>query len=137
MGTVNIGNYSLNMISHRAVGEQEVFAEGITAKTNIQHVRHHTVRSLSGMSVFDNYECDGQLTITDYLASKIERREVKELTEWINAQGKCQYDQIKDVIRNTKLMDDEDDIDQMTNKVSIYVLNMSLGYMEYLRTESK
>ena len=89
------------------------------------------------MSVFDNYECDGQLTITDYLASKIERREVKELTEWINAQGKCQYDQIKDVIRNTKLMDDEDDIDQMTNKVSIYVLNMSLGYMEYLRTESK
>ena len=89
------------------------------------------------MSVFDNYECDGQLTITDYLASKIERREVKELTEWINSQGKCQYDQIKDVIRKTKLMDDEDDIDQMTNKVSIYVLNMSLGYMEYLRTESK
>ncbi len=88
------------------------------------------------MSVFDNYVCDGQMTITDYLAAKIERRQVMELTEWINSQGKCQYDQVKDVIRNTKLMDDEDDIDQMTNRVSVYILNMSLGYMEYLRKEN-
>ena len=86
---------------------------------------------------FDNYECDGQITITDYLASKIERREVKDLTAWINSQGKAQYGQVKDVIRNTKILDDEDDIDRMTNKVSVYVLNMSLGYMEYLRGESK
>ena len=89
------------------------------------------------MSVFDNYECDGQMTITDYLAKKIERREVLQLTEWINTQGKCQFDQIEDVIRASKLLDDEDDIYVLTNKISVYVLNMSLGYMDYLREESK
>ena len=89
------------------------------------------------MDNFDNYTCDGQITISDYLASKIKRKEVMDLTEWINSHGKCQYDQIKEVIRGTKLMDDEDEIDQMTNKVSIYVLNMSLGYMEYLRDENQ
>ena len=87
------------------------------------------------MSIYDNYQCDGQITITDYLAQKIERREVMDLTEWINSQGKCQFDQIGDVIRQTKLLDDEEDIYNMTNKVSVYVLNMSLGYMEYLRRE--
>ena len=88
------------------------------------------------MSVYDNYECDGQITITEYLAQKIKRREVMQLTEWINEQGKCQFDQIRDVIRQTKLLDDEDDIYVMTNKISVYVLNMSLGYMDYLRKES-
>ena len=82
---------------------------------------------------FDNYECDGQITITDYLASKIERREVKDLTAWINSQGKAQYGQVKDLIRATDLLADESDIDHMTNKVSVYILNMSLGYMKYLR----
>ena len=82
---------------------------------------------------FDNYECDGQITITDYLASKIERREVKDLTAWINSQGKAQYGQVKDLIRATDLLADESDIDHMTNKVSVYILNMSLGYMRYLR----
>ena len=78
-----------------------------------------------------------QLSITDFLASKIERRKVMCFTEWINDQGKCQFDQIGDVIREAKLLDDEDAIYQMTNKVSVYVLNMALGYMEYLRKESK
>lgn len=87
------------------------------------------------MSVFDNYECDGQMTITDYLATKIERREVMDLTEWINSQGKCQFDQIGDVIRDSKIIEDEEDIYLLTNKVSVYVLNMSLGYMDYLRGE--
>lgn len=87
------------------------------------------------MNVFDNYVCDGQITITEYLASKIERRQVKDLTDWINSQGKAQYGQVKDLIRETKLLTDEDDIDYMTNKVSVYILNMSLGYMEYLRSE--
>lgn len=87
------------------------------------------------MSAFDNYECDGQITISDYLSRKIDRREVMDLTKWINSQGKCQFDQIEDVIRLTKLLDDEEEIYTMTNKVSVYVLNMSLGYMEYLRNE--
>lgn len=89
------------------------------------------------MSIFDNYECEGQMSITDYLATKIERREVLQLTEWINTQGKCQFDQIRDVIRASKLLDDEDDIYVLTNKISVYVLNMSLGYMDYLREERK
>lgn len=87
------------------------------------------------MSVYDNYKCDGQITITDYLAQKIERREVMDLTNWINKQGKSQYGQVKDLIRETGLLSDDDDIDCMTNKVSVYILNMSLGYMEYLRNE--
>ena len=83
----------------------------------------------------DNYECDGQITITDYLASKIERREVKDLTDWINSQGKAQYGQVEDIVRETGLLNDEYAIDTMTNKMSVYILRMSLGYMEYLRKE--
>ena len=88
------------------------------------------------MSVFDNYECDGQITMTDYLAAKVAHREVKDLTGWINDQGKCQFDQIGDVIRASKLLDDEEDIYILTNKISVYVLNMSLGYMDYLKAEA-
>lgn len=78
---------------------------------------------------------EGQITITDYLAKQIEKKTVMELTEWINSQGKCQFDQIGDVIRRTRILDNEEDVYNMTNRVSIYVLNMSLGYMEYLRDE--
>lgn len=88
------------------------------------------------MSVFDNYECDGQITITDYLAKQIKHKSVKDLTDWINARGKSQYEQIKDVIRKVGILEDEDAIDHMTNYVSVYVLKMSSGYMEYLREES-
>lgn len=87
------------------------------------------------MRVYDNYQCDGQLTITDYLAQKIERRQVMNLTEWINSHGRSQYGQVKDVIRETGILYDEGDIDRMTNKVSVYILRMSSGYMEYLRNE--
>ena len=88
------------------------------------------------MSVYDNYECDGQITISDYLASKIENRTVMDLTEWINSQGKAQYGQVEDLIREAKVLKSEDAIDKLTNKVSVYILNMSLGYMEYLRKEN-
>ena len=88
------------------------------------------------MSVYDNYECDGQMTITDYLSKQIENRTVKDLTEWINSQGKSQFDQIGDVIRAAKIIDDEEDLYLLTNKISVYVLNMSLGYMDYLRKEN-
>ena len=89
------------------------------------------------MSVFDNYECDGQITISDYLAQRIENRTVKDLTEWINSQGKCQFEQIGDVIRQSGIVEDEEDIYLLTNKVSVYVLNISLGYMDYLRKENQ
>lgn len=88
------------------------------------------------MSVYDNYECEGQMTITEYLAQRIEARKVMDLTEWINSQGKCQFDQIADVIRRSGIIEDEEEIYLLTNKVSVYVLNMSLGYMDYLRKEN-
>lgn len=87
------------------------------------------------MSVYDNYQCEGQLTITDYLAQKIEHRQVMDLTSWINSQGKAQYGQVEEVIRKTGELKDEGAIDHMTNQVSVYILNMSLGYMKYLRDE--
>ena len=77
-----------------------------------------------------------QITISDYLASKIANKQIKDLTEWINAQGKCQFDQIADVIEQSKIIEDPEQIYLLTNKVSCYVLTMSLGYMQYLKDES-
>ncbi len=85
----------------------------------------------------DNYECDGQMELTDFLKAKIVDKKVMDLTEWINAQGKAQYQQIGDVISKTcgdKV--NEELINRLTNDVSVYVLNQSMGYMKYLRKES-
>ena len=80
---------------------------------------------------------DGQITITDFLKSKLELRQVMSLTQWINAHGKSQYEQVADVIRE-KLTDyDEENTERLINAVSVYVLEQSLGYMEYLQEESK
>ena len=91
------------------------------------------------MGVFDNYSCDGQIEMTDYLKSKIKSGRVKDLTAWINSQGKAQYTQIGDVVRETyeREKDSPDLVDRITNAVSVYVLNQSMGYMDYLRNESK
>lgn len=78
---------------------------------------------------------DGQITITEYLKSKIELRQVMGLTNWINTQGKAQYGQVKDIIR--QYVQEEETLDSLTNAVSVYILRQSLGYMEYLRKEAK
>ena len=77
--------------------------------------------------------------MTDYLKSKIKSGRVKDLTAWINSQGKAQYTQIGEVVRDTceREKDSTDLVDRITNAVSVYVLNQSMGYMEYLRNESK
>lgn len=82
---------------------------------------------------------EGQLTITDFLKSKIELREVKDFTEFLNSQGKSQYKQIGDLINSTyeKHKGDERILDILTNQVSIFVLNQSLEYSKYLREEAK
>lgn len=83
---------------------------------------------------------DGQISITDYLKAKIISKEVMDLTAWINSQGKAQYSQIGDVVKdicdriNADLSDEQ--IGRITNAVSIYVLDQSRGYMDYLRKES-
>ena len=83
-------------------------------------------------------QCDGQIEMTDYLKSKIKSGRVKDLTEWINSQGKAQYKQIGEVVMSTYEREkySDDLVDRITNAVSVYVLNQSMGYMEYLRKES-
>ena len=83
-------------------------------------------------------QCDGQIEMTDYLKSKIKSGRVKDLTAWINSQGKAQYTQIGEVVRDAyeRYKDSDDLVDRITNAVSVYVLNQSMGYMEYLRKES-
>ena len=82
-------------------------------------------------------QCEGQIELTEYLKSKIKSGEVKTLTAWINSQGKAQYTQIGEVVRNAyeKYKDDNEIVDRITNAVSVYVLGQSMGYMNYLRNE--
>ena len=82
---------------------------------------------------------DGQLTITDYLKSQIKIKNVMDLTAFINSQGKAQYKQIEDIVSKTyeQNEDSDDVIGRITNAVSVYILNQSMGYMDYLRKESE
>ena len=86
----------------------------------------------------NNYECDGQLELTDFLTSKIVHGMVMDLTGWINSQGKAQYTQIGELIQEAyeRYKDDDEFIGRMTNAVSVYVLTQSGGYMNYLKKES-
>lgn len=83
-------------------------------------------------------QCDGQIEMTDYLKSKIKSGRVKDLTAWINNQGKAQYTQIGEVVADAyeRYKDSDELVGRITNAVSVYVLNQSMGYMEYLRKES-
>ena len=82
---------------------------------------------------------DEQLTITDYLKSQIKIKNVMDLTAFINSQGKAQYTQIEDIVSKTyeQNKDSDDVIGRITNAVSVYVLDMSMKYMNYLRKESE
>lgn len=82
---------------------------------------------------------DGQFELTDFLSKKIESKSVMDLTDWINSQGKAQYSQIGEVVRNAYNLnkDSGELIERLTNAVSVYVLNQSMGYMNYLRKESE
>ncbi len=79
----------------------------------------------------------GQFELTDFLGKKIESKSVMDLTAWINSQGKAQYTQIGEVVRNAYNLnkDSGELIERLTNAVSVYVLNQSMGYMNYLRKE--
>lgn len=88
---------------------------------------------------WSDYEVEGQISITDYFASKIERREVMDFTSFLNSQGKSQYQQIGNLIRETyeREKDNQNMLDRLTNAVSVYVLNQSMEYSKYLREQSK
>jgi hypothetical protein len=87
----------------------------------------------------EHYECEGQLTITDFLKSKVVSGKVKDLTTWINSSGKAQYTQVRELIN--KALEDygieatNEQVGRLTNAISVYILNQSSGYMEYLRGE--
>ena len=82
-------------------------------------------------------DIEGQLTLTDYLKSQIKIKNVMDLTAFINSQGKAQYNQIDDIVSKTyeQNKDSDDIVGRITNAVSIYVLDMSMKYMDYLRKE--
>ena len=82
-------------------------------------------------------QCDGQIEMTDYIKSKIKSGRVKDLTAWINSQGKAQYTQIREVVRDAyeRYKDSDELVGRITNAISVYVLNQSMDYMEYLRKE--
>ena len=82
---------------------------------------------------------NGQFEITDFLGKQIKNKSVMDLTQYINSQGKAQYTQIGEVVRNTYNLnkDSEELLDRLTNAISVYVLEQSMGYMDYLRKESE
>lgn len=84
---------------------------------------------------------EGQISITDYFASKIERKEVMDFTSFLNSQGKSQYQQIGEIVRKT-FEENKDEptermLDRLTNAVSVYVLEQSSSYSRFLREQAK
>ena len=88
---------------------------------------------------WSNYEVEGQISITDYFASKIERREVMDFTSFLNSQGKSQYQQILDIVIDTYEKENDSAIllSRIANNVSVYVLSQSMEYSKFLREKSK
>ena len=84
-------------------------------------------------------QCEGQIEMTEYLKSKIKCGRAKDLTAWINSQGKAQYTQIGEVVKSAyeRYKDSPELVDRIINAVSVYVLQQSMGYIEYLMNESK
>lgn len=82
---------------------------------------------------------NGQFEITDFLGKQIKNKSVMDLTQYINSQGKAQYTQIGEGVRNTYNLNkgSKELLDRLTNAISVYVLEQSIGYMDYLRKESR
>ena len=81
---------------------------------------------------------DGQFELTDFLGEKIKNKSVMDLTAWINSQGKAQYTQIGEIVEDiyNREKDSGELIERLTNAISVYVLNQSMGYMDYLSNMS-
>ena len=87
--------------------------------------------------MIEQYECEGQLTITDYFKQQVVSGKVMDLTSWINSSGKAQYTQVRELVN--KALEDygieatNEQADRLTNAISVYILNQSSAYMDYLR----
>ena len=82
---------------------------------------------------------DGQFELTDFLSKKIESKSVMDLTAWINSQGKAQYAQIGEIVEDVynREKDGGELIERLTNAGAGYVVNQSVGYMDYLGKEGE
>ena len=91
--------------------------------------------------MFNDYECEGQLSITDYFKQQVVSGKVMDLTRWINSSGKAQYTQVGELVN--KALEDygievtKEQADRLTNAISVYILTQSRGYMDYLKNECK
>lgn len=91
--------------------------------------------------MIDNYECEGQLSITDYFKQQVVSGKVMDLTRWINSSGKAQYTQVGELVN--KALEDygieatNEQAGRLTNAISVYILTQSRGYMDYLKNECK
>jgi hypothetical protein len=87
----------------------------------------------------EHYECEGQLTITDFLKSKVASGKIKDLTGFINSSGKAQYIQVQELIdkslKDFEITATREQKNRLTNAVSVYILTQSCEYMKYLREE--
>ena len=89
--------------------------------------------------MFNDYECEGQLSITDYFKQQVISGKVMDLTRWINSSGKAQYTQVGELVN--KALEDygieatKEQAGRLTNTISVYILTQSSGYMDYLRSE--
>jgi hypothetical protein len=87
----------------------------------------------------EHYECEGQLTITDFLKSKVASGKIKDLTGFINSSGKAQYIQVQELIdkslKDFEITATREQKNRLTNAVSVYILDQSCEYMKYLRSE--
>lgn len=87
------------------------------------------------MKDLGNYECDGQIEMTDYLKSQIKCGAVKDLTAWINSQGKAQYTQIGEVVKDAyeRHKDSAELVESIMHKVSFETLEAHHGILPISR----
>lgn len=85
-----------------------------------------------------NYDCNGQMELTEYLQYQINQKKVKDFTNFVN-QSDAQYTQIKKIVTDTfNQYKGSDQLPEViANNVSVWVLNQSIAYMNYLREKSK
>lgn len=90
-----------------------------------------------GELMFD-YECDGQINFKDYFQKPKLDIKPKNLVDFINGMGICQYKQIRNVVRETvdqgKYEVSEEAIERITNNVSVWLLKIGMEYKEYLNS---
>lgn len=87
------------------------------------------------MKDLGNYECDGQIEMTEYLKSQIKCGVVKDLTAWINSQGKAQYTQIGEVVKDAyeRHKDSAELAESIMHKVSFETLEAHHGILPISR----